>query len=357
MNLVPQRSSLVAQTVAILKEGIRAGLWKDFLPGEMALCHRLQVSRVTLRAALEQLQREQWCSAGQGRRRRIQFALARHVSGNDRKDRVVLLSPHPLQNLTASALFWVDALREHLATTGHRLEYLHSPAVYSQHPERALEGLVHKSQAAGWVLYLSTHALQRWFSERGLPCVICGSRHADVQLSSVDIDYAATCSHATGLLVAGGRNRLALLMPRSEQAGNIESEHGFLQAVERHSGVKGQVAHHDGTTTGICGALDRLLRGDWAINGLLVAKPAHVVTAVSHLLRRGIRLPQDVGLLSRDDDPLLEHLVPVVSRYHFEPEAFARRVSRLVVDLARAGAHRRHDSRIIPKLIRGETLG
>ncbi|HEY9175278.1 MAG TPA: substrate-binding domain-containing protein [Verrucomicrobiae bacterium] len=356
MNLIPQRSSLVAQTVLILKDGIRAGLWNGFLPGEMALCHRLQVSRVTLRAALEQLQREHWCSAGQGRRRKIHFDRARHT-GPSASDRVVLLSPLPLQNLPASALFWVDALREHLATVGYRLEFQHAPSVYSQHPERALESVVHKSRAASWVLYLSTHALQQWFSERGLPCVICGSRHADVQLSSVDIDYAATCGHATGLLVGRGRRRLALLMPRSEQAGNIESEQGFLKAVERHPGVKGQVAHHDGTTTGICGALDRLLRGEWAINGLLVAKPAHVVTAVSHLLRRGVRLPQDVSLLSRDDDPLLEHLVPVVSRYHVEPEAFARRVSRLVVDLARTGAQRQHDSRIIPSLIRGETLG
>jgi DNA-binding LacI/PurR family transcriptional regulator len=356
MNLVPKRSSLVAQTVVILKEGVRAGLWKDYLPGEMALCDRLQVSRVTLRAALDQLQREGWCSAGQGRRRAVL------VKPEDRLDKtpskkVVLLSPLPLQNLAASALFWVDALRDDLADTGYHLEFLASPLVYSQHPDRALESLVHKLRPAGWVLYLSTHPLQQWFSQRGLPCVICGSRHPDVALSSVDIDYGATCSHAAGLLLGRGRNQSAFLMPRSQQAGNIESESGFLRAIERQASGKGQIAHHDGSTSGICLTLDRLLRGQWAVNGLLIAKPAHVVTAVSHLLRRGVLLAQELSLISRDDDPMLQHLVPVVSRYHVDPAAFARKVSRLVLDLVRTGAHRPHDSRIMPSFVRGETLG
>jgi DNA-binding LacI/PurR family transcriptional regulator len=369
MNLVPQRNSLVSQTVNILKEGIRAGLWRGYMPGELALCNRLQVSRVTLRAALGQLEREGWCSASQGRRRLVVFN-PKNQPEEGRSDRVVLLSPFPLQNLPSIAMFWVDALRDHLATAGYQLEFLPSPLVYSQHPDRALESLVHKSRPAGWVLYLSTHPLQQWFSQRALPCVICGSRHPDVLLPSVDIDYAATCSHAAGLLLARGRKHLVFLMPRSQQAGNIESELGFLKAARKleatpdpnapppeAAAVRAQVVHHDGSTAGICAALDRLLRAPHPVDGLVVAKPAHVVTTVSHLLRRGVRLPRDVSLIARDDDPLLEHLVPVVSRYHVDPETFARKVSRKVLDLVQSGAQPPHDSRIMPSFIRGETAG
>ncbi|HEX5223245.1 MAG TPA: GntR family transcriptional regulator [Verrucomicrobiae bacterium] len=358
MDSLPRRSSLVAQTAVILRESIEAGVWKDFLPGEHELCERLQVSRVTLRAALLQLGREGWFQAQQGRRRQI-VQKRSSKARTSRSDRVVMLSPVTLEKLQATTLFWVDALRDHLGAAGYRLEFHASHAVSAQHPEHALESLVQRFRPAGWVLYLSTAPVQEWFSKRGLPCVITGSPHPNVELSSVDMDYAATCSHAANLLAAKGRKRLALLMPRSGHAGNLESERGFMEAGEKlqAQGVHTLVSHHDGSITGICRALDNLLRAPQPATGILVAKPAHVITAVTHLLRRGVRLPEDVSLMARDDDPLLENLVPAVTRYHTDPVLFARKVSRLVVDLVRNGARRRHDSRLMPSLVRGETLG
>ena len=38
---VPQRVSLVTQTVGILKENISAGFWSGQLPGELELCEHL----------------------------------------------------------------------------------------------------------------------------------------------------------------------------------------------------------------------------------------------------------------------------------------------------------------------------
>jgi len=358
MDNIPKRSSLVAQTATILRESIQAGAWKDFLPGEHELCERFQVSRVTLRAALLQLGREGWFKGQQGRRREI---VQKHVkkSAATPSDRVVLLSPVTLEKMPATALFWVDALRDHLAAAGYRLEFHASQASSSLHPEHALESLVQRFRPAGWVLYLSTAPMQEWFSKRGLPCVIAGSRHQQVQISSVDMDYAATCTHAAGLLASKKRRRLALLMPRSGHAGNLESERGFTEAAQKlqADGVTSLMAHHDGSVRGICRALDNLLRGDNPVTGLLVAKPSHVLTAMSHLLRCGVKIPKDVSVISRDDDPLLEHLVPAVTRYHIDPVLYARKVSRLVVDLVRNGVRRHHDSRLMPTLVRCETLG
>lgn len=358
METLPKRSSLVAQTAVILRESIQMGVWRDFLPGEHELCERFQVSRVTLRAALLQLGREGWFKEQQGKRREI---IQKRVASSQTapSDRVVMLSPVALENMSTVALFWVDALRDHLAAAGFRLEFHARAAFSSQHPDRALESLIHRSRPAGWVLYLSTAPIQEWFSKRGLPCVIIGSPHLNVKLSSVDLDYAATCSHAANLLAARGRQRLALLIPHSDHAGNLESERGFMEAGEKlkPQGVQTLVLHHDGSVPGICRVLDNLLCAAKPTTGLLVAKPAHVITALSHLLRRGVQVPKVMSLISRDDDPLLQHLVPAVTHYHTDSLLFARKVSRLVVDLVRNGGRQQHNSRLIPTLVRGETLG
>ena len=68
---LPQRTSLVAQTAAILKERIQSGEWHKWLPGEHELCAHLRVARMTLRGALAQLEQAGMVRVHQGKRREI----------------------------------------------------------------------------------------------------------------------------------------------------------------------------------------------------------------------------------------------------------------------------------------------
>ena len=356
MPHLPQRTSLVIQTAAALRGGIAAGEWAGHLPGELELCERLHVSRVTLRTALRQLTREGLVRSHQGSRREI---IARGKSRRPAATpRVVLLSPVPAHAMPAPEMFWVDALREKLAADAHPLEIHTNLTCYSAHPEDALQALADELRPAAWVLYLSTPAMQRWFAAQGLPCVVSGSVHPGISLSALDVDYAAVGRHAVGMFAAHGCRQLALLMPRSEQAGNWESERGFTEAGRRLAGPKSRtrVIHHDGSVAGICAAVDAALAGPERVDGLFIAKPAHVITVASHLGRRGVRIPVDVSLISRDDDPFLSHLVPEVARYTRNPELFARKLSRMALALADGGAGRSRAVRLMPDFTPGGTL-
>jgi len=75
------------------------------------------------------------------------------------------------------------------------------------------------------------------------------------------------------------------------------------------------------------------------------------------LSRRSVKVPQDMALISRDDDPVLQHVVPTVARYATDPALFARKLCRIVLEVSRSGVIRPRDHRLIPRFLPGETLG
>lgn len=342
----------------MLREAIRAGQWTAELPGEMELCEMLHISRVTLRAALRELEREGLLTGGQGRRRRI---CARRTGRRKTavSKTILMVSPQPLHQLRPTTIFWVDALRKDLAEAGYELDVQASEAAYAVEPQRRLDRWLAEVNPAALLLYRTTPVMQRWFAACGRPGVIAGSRHGGVALPSVDLDYAATCRHAAGRLTAHGHVHLAFLLPRTNLAGDLESEQGFREGVARagKAGATGNVIHHDGSPGGITAALDALQKQQPCPTGYLVAHAAHVLTAMGHLMRQGLRFPQDVALISRDDDPFLEHVVPRVARYSVDTTLFARQLSRLVLQMACAGPVPCRDHRLMPRFVPGEKLG
>jgi DNA-binding GntR family transcriptional regulator len=72
MEMIPERRSLVAQAVEILRASIKDGEWERHLPTEAQLRERMQVGRNTVRAALAVLEKEGWITPGRpGRRREV----------------------------------------------------------------------------------------------------------------------------------------------------------------------------------------------------------------------------------------------------------------------------------------------
>ena len=352
MDRLPQRNSLVAQTADVLREAISKGQWQRWLPGEIELTRRLHVSRVTIRSALAELERERLIRAGQGRRREV--ICKRQIEQKRKTSRsVALLSPVPIHQLPTSTVFWMDELREHLDSAGWPLDIRESPAVYSRRPGHALEELADRNHPAGWVLFRSTLEMQRWFSERDQRAVIVGSRHEGVALPSVDVDYSAGCRHAAGRFIANGHRRLAIVRPDTKLAGDLESVAGF------HSGLAQAApsALHDNTVSGICAALDRLFSRKPAPTGLLVFHASPFLTVLGWLQRRNLRVPRDISVICRDSEPFLESVLPTPSRYTLNPKVFARMISRLVASLVIGGSTRPSLQRIMPNYVRGDTLG
>lgn len=354
MTATPNRTTLVMQVAEILRRGIEDGEWVTHLPAEVELSRQLQVSRATLRGALRLLTGESLLSSSQGRRRTIvKPAKPRRSAKGPR--RVVLLSTVPLEQMGSFRILLVDILRGHLAKAGVELDFHTHHAGIGRRPEKTLRQLAAEKQAAAWVLFSTTAATQRWFMAQRLPCIIAGSRHAGVDLPMVEVDYRAIGQHAAWQFLSRNHRRLVLLTPKLRMAGDELTAAGFRAACAQVANAQERVIEHDGTPGGVIRQLNSLLRQN-PPTGLLVAAVPHALTVFTHLSKIGVRVPTDISLIVRDSDPLLEHVVPELTRYSMSASTFGAQLARSVVKLLREGPHAVKDRHLVPEFLAGETL-
>ena len=352
---LPKRLSLVAQTVQSLCEGIRTGHWKEHLPGERELCERLQVSRRTISAALVELQRKGWLDVSHRQRRRIKAPRATRGT-NGQKKVIAVLSPRPFHAILPPMTLVMDALRDKFTEAGGVVEFHVNQACFSARPAHALDQLIHDHPADVWLILGSKEPMQRWFIERQLPCLVAGSCAPGIVLPSVDVDYRAACRHAGDVLWRKGHRRLALVQPLDAYDGDVESEHGFREALNKHPEAQLRVIRHDGTATHLGSLLDKAMHSAHPPTAYLVVHAHRALTVAMHLMRRKLRLPQDAAVISRDNENYLQHTSPVLSRYAVDPVHFARKLSKAVCELAETGVLAPRAIRLIPKFIAGETV-
>lgn len=354
MHSVPPRPSLITHSADFLREALLRGEWQEVLPSERTLCTRLRISRPTLRAVLAQLEREGVIGAVVNKRRHILAVPA--TRGKGVSSRVIaLLTPVQQQAMPPFVLFWVDALRELLAEAGYQLEVHASAHCFAAKPAGGLKKLTQRAPAAVWVLFRSNAVMQRWFAEQQLSAVIAGSCADGVELPSVDLDYRATCRHAATMLMQKGHRRIALLLPDSAHGGDADSAQGFREAFARCDAEPCVVQHHE-TAEQVIESLNEALKRKPALTAFLVSRSIHTLTVVTHLLRLGHKLPRDFAVVSRDDDAFLDHVVPKVTRYSADAAKFAKRLARLVLELAQTGHTSTKPVRLMPDLRRGETV-
>lgn len=352
---IPQRVSLVTQTVESLCEGILAGHWQAHLPGERELCENLQVSRRTLRAALGELERLGWVEADGRQRRRI-LQSRRNAPQATGPKTVSILMPSSFLSLPSRITFVMDTLRSRLTAAGYAVQFHIQPACYVASPAKPLGKLISTHPSAAWLVLSPLEAMQRWLSQQPVTCLILGSCAPGICLPSADVDFKALCRHAGHLLWRKGHRHIGLILFKGVYGGDIASEEGLREALEGKPGAKIEVLRHDHETAELCGLLDKTLNSTRSPTAYLVGGATHVLTTMMHLMRRGIRIPQDVSVISRDNDPILDAASPGIARYAIEPSQLAVRIVQTVRQLAETGSTTQDTIRLVPTFVPGESL-
>lgn len=351
---IPQRSSLVSQTSALLEEGIRTGRWRGTLPGQHALCRLLVISRTTLRPALQDLARRGWIELGQGRATRIRQAAQRPPDPR-RLDRAVLLLPEPLWRLRPSVAHWAAALGPLLLRSGLDLVVEEGGVHDRAQPAARLERLVRAHPRSAWVLFSSTLAMQQWFAAQGLPTILVGAAFPGVGLPSIEYDHAAIAQHAGTTLAAAGHRRTAILLQRTGSAADATTCAAFGAA--RSPGTpEPLLIEHDGSMAQLESRLQRFAALRQRPTALFVTKTLAVPAVLTVLGRAGLAVPRDVSVICREDDPFLDFLSPSVARYRSDSAAIARKLAVGIARLANGQRLKVTHERLMPRFIPGHSI-
>ena len=355
--LLRQRPTLGRQLADLLRAMILRGEFVSHLPPERELAGRFGVSRPTLRLALDRLRREGCLHVRHGRR--TQIAKFPRASRPTAATGVVnfLVPAYPVYPNTDNALM-MEAIERRLLSNGLQFRVVSDPRFQSGAWARHMPRRVAENPADCWLLRSVNAEIVRWFADSGLPTVLVASPFPGIELPAVDLDHRATARHAVGQFAALGHRHIVLLSGDRKRSGEIETEKGFTEGrIDRNlTPEQCAVVRFDGSVTDMTRTLTTLFQAREKPTGILTDGSMEAMTALTWLLKNGHRVPEDVSLICRDWDTVLEHAVPRLTCYRYNRDVLVNRVCRWVFRLARGEPVPRKAMPVMTQFDRGATL-
>ena len=157
-------------------------------------------------------------------------------------------------------------------------------------------------------------------------------------------------------LIAKGHRQIGLIRFRSHLAGDDLALRGMNQAIQSHRGdplPTPIVLSHNFHVERLTLALDKLYSSSLPPSALVVLNHHHFVTAFSHLMSRGIRIPGNVSIISLSHDTLLDRLSPAPV-YYTVGERLIRDLTRLILNPTKGKSSK--SSLLMPEVMPGKTV-
>jgi DNA-binding LacI/PurR family transcriptional regulator len=344
--------SITDQVAAHLRAEILRGRWRGSMPGKHQLAVELGVNNKTVEAALRQLEKTGLLiPQGAGRTRRIRarrLAAARplrivlllHERGDDRK------VEHHIELL--------HGLRE----AGHLVGSAAQSLVDLRFDPGRVAALVRATKADAWIVCAGSRDVLEWFTRQPAPAFALFGQRAGLPIAAAGPDKPPAMTEATRCLLALGHRRVVLLSRKPRRRPTpAPSETAFLNALrEKHIPVGDyNLPDWEETAAGFQRCLDSLFQVT-PPTALIVDEASWFIAAMQFLLRRRIRVPQDVSLVCTDDSPAFACCEPPVACITWDSGPVIRRIIRWAANVSHGKADLRQTltpSRFVP----GGTIG
>lgn len=318
------------QIAAHLRAEMTSGKIRGLMPGVLRLETELGVNRKTVQTAMLQLEKEGLLLAqGAGRRRLIQM----HQPLAPPSLRVAILAGEP-----------ADLKLDYLIELDHKLGKAGFTPVY---PPKCMDDLrmdlgriarmVTHTEADAWVVMAAPREVLEWFAGQSLPSIAMFGRRRGLPIAAVGPDKRPAYAALTRKLIEMGHRRIVLLARtrrRLPEPGAVEQV--FLDELAAHGLPvnKYNLPDWDDTVAGFHRRLESLFQIT-PPTALIVDEAPHFNAVLHFCAMRGIRVPDDISLISTDADPAFAWCKPPISHIHWDSRPVVRRILRWAENVSR----------------------
>jgi DNA-binding LacI/PurR family transcriptional regulator len=252
----------------------------------------------------------------------------------------------------------MDELRRRLEAKNYIWTQFYDRRLSSRRGPTLLSQRISQSKQACLLLVHSSEAMQKWAQEQAINSVVLGTSFPDIDLPSIDTDYHALGWHAAGQLVKAGHRRVSLLLPPNSPGGDRATQQGLLEYLQSMPGTPCRFSLDPVTNQPLelQAAIDRILARRNPPTAFFSFLPLHTLTLLTHLLQRGVRIPGDIALISRDSEFYLNAVTPEPARYERNESAFITQTIRLIEKVSSGVPPVKKSVRLIPSFKPGRTI-
>jgi LacI family transcriptional regulator len=175
----------------------------------------------------------------------------------------------------------------------------------------------------------------------GLPAVLLGPTAVHERLDAVTMDLAGGVRKAVRYLRGLGHERIAIVN------GPLQLESARIRFAAWKDEMEASGADHDGRRAESCEgwsaeagyeAMERLIQRCPELTAVFCANDLLAVGALSALARRGLRVPEDVSVIGFDDSELVRHSSPPLTSMRIYARDMAKSAVRRVLERIDGGS-------------------